>query len=129
MPPTPSQFEQLQNEIVAFRDERNWKQFHTIKDMLISLTLEVSELMEHFQWKSDSEIEAHIAECSDAIGEEVADVLYWVLLLAHDMNIPLEKSFKKKMQKNREKYPAGKARDSNEKYTAFNSSRDSDRTK
>lgn len=129
MTPIPSQIEQLQSEIVAFRDERNWKQFHSIKDMLISLTLEVSELMELFQWKSDNDIDAHIEECSDAIGEELADVLYWILLLAHDMNIPLQESFKKKMQKNREKYPVGRARNSNEKYTAFNFSRDRDRKK
>lgn len=64
----------LQNMIVKFRDERNWKQFHNPKDLALSLVLESSEFMEHFQWKSPDEIEIILRDYKEEVSDELADV-------------------------------------------------------
>lgn len=107
----------MQKKIVDFRDARNWKQFHNPKDMAISLLLEASELLEHFQWKNPKEIEEHIASNSQDISDELVDVLYWVLLMSHDLSIDLLKEFDRKMQQNDKKYEVKRARGSHKKYT------------
>lgn len=112
-----SDFKKLIDKIIAFRDARDWKQFHNPKDCSISLALEAAEVLEHFQWKNPEEINKHIQENKNDIGEELIDVLYWVLLLSHDMNIDLEKAFEKKMEKNERKYPVEKAKGKHTKYT------------
>lgn len=111
-----SEFEKLTKKIIAFRDERNWEQFHNPKDCSLSLVLEAAEVMEHFQWKAPAEIKEYVVSRKKEIGEELADVLYWVLLLAHDLKIDLVDASEKKLEKNREKYPAEKARDRHAKY-------------
>lgn len=112
-----SEIKLLTASITKFRDERDWKQFHNPKDLAISLTLEAAEVLEHFQWKSPKEIEEHIIKNKAEIGEELADVLYWVLLLGNDLDIDLADAFQKKMVKNAQKYPLEKARGSHAKYT------------
>ena len=107
----------LTDQILKFREDRDWKQFHNSKDLAISLVLEATELLEHFQWKSAQEVEAHIEESRDSIGEELADILYWVLLLSHDLDVDIKSAFMAKMQKNAIKYPVEKAKGSAKKYT------------
>lgn len=107
----------LTGRVLAFRDARNWAQFHKHKDMAISLMLEAAELAEHFQWKSEEEIRVHVETKRSELSDELSDVLYWVLLMAHDMGINLEEGFESKMKKNEAKYPVEKARDSHRKYT------------
>ncbi len=114
---TMSNVEDLQKSVVAFRDERDWKQFHNPKDSAISLTLEAAEVIEHFQWKSPEEIGEYVRDHREDIGEELADVLYWVLLMANDLELDLSEAFKKKMQKNATKYPVDKAKGNHKKYT------------
>ena len=110
----------LTDRIVSFRDARNWKQFHNPKDMALSLMLEAGEVAEHFQWKKPDEIEAHLAgEGRSALGDELSDVLYWVLLMAHDLGVDLPEAFDRKMEKNGEKYPVELARDRHSKYTSL----------
>ena len=104
-------------KILEFRDARDWKQFHNPKDLAISLSLEASEVLEHFQWKSKEEIEKYIKTNKNEIGEELADVFYWVLLLANDLNINIENAFELKMKKNAKKYPIKKAKGKHSKYT------------
>ncbi len=111
-----SEFEELTKKILAFRDERNWAQFHNPKDCSLSLVLEAAEVMEHFQWKSSAEIKEYVVSHKKEIGEELADVLYWVLLLTHDLKIDLVDASEKKLEKNRKKYPVEKARDRHAKY-------------
>ena len=106
----------LLNRILAFRDARDWRQFHKGKDMAISLALEAAEVVEHFRWKSEAEVLAHIEANREQIGEELADVLYWVLLMAHDFGINLEEAFSRKMDKNESKYPVERARGRHTKY-------------
>jgi NTP pyrophosphatase (non-canonical NTP hydrolase) len=80
-----SEIKKLTDMVLAFREERDWKQFHNPKDCAISLSLEASEVLEHFQWKTTEEIKTYIETHRDDIGEELADVFYWVLLMSHDL--------------------------------------------
>lgn len=107
----------LQAKIRQFCDERNWDQFHNGKDLAISLSLEAAELLEHFQWKDDTEVHRHMQDNKSEVAEELADVFYWVLLIANKFDIDLVEVFDKKMIKNAKKYPVEKARDSHKKYT------------
>lgn len=106
----------LTKKIEDFREARNWKQFHNPKDLAISLSLEAGEVLEHFQWKSPEEIKKYIKKNKKEIADELADVLYWVLLLSHDLNIDIEKAFLLKMKKNNKKYPVKKAKGKHTKY-------------
>ena len=112
-----NQIKTLTKIINDFRDARDWRQFHNPKDLAISLSLEASEVLEHFQWKSPEEIKKYIKENKKAIAEELADVFYWVLLLSNDLDVDLEKAFVFKMQKNAKKYPIKKAKGKHSKYT------------
>ncbi len=109
----------LQKKIVAFRNARDWEQFHNPKDLSLSLVLEAGEVMEHFQWKSAEEVAAHIKSHKSDIADELADVLSYLLLLAHGMDIDLEKAFEAKLKKNAVKYPVKKARGNHTKYNAL----------
>jgi len=108
---------ELTDKIITFRDERNWKQFHNPKDEALSLVLEATEVLEHFQWRNGSEIDEHVEHQKDDIAEELADVFYWVLLMCHDLNIDLAEATRKKIEKNAEKYPVEKAKGRHVKYT------------
>ena len=108
--------EDLIKRIIAFRDARDWKQFHNQKDVALSLVLEATEVMEHFQWKNKEEIEKYVETNKAEIGEELADVLYWVLLMSHDLKIDVLDALEKKIKKNEEKYPVEKARGKHTKY-------------
>jgi dCTP diphosphatase len=107
----------LMQKVIHFRDERDWEQFHNPKDVALSLVLEAAEVMEHFQWKSADEIKNHVKNHKEEIGEELADVFYWILLMAHDLKIDLGSAVEKKLAKNAEKYPIDKAKGSHKKYT------------
>ncbi|MBI3335236.1 MAG: nucleotide pyrophosphohydrolase [Candidatus Portnoybacteria bacterium] len=102
--------QKLTKSILKFRNERNWKQFHNQKDMALSLALEAAEVLEHFQWKNGEELEKYIKAHKRDIGEELCDVLYWVLLMSHELRIDLVKAFNEKMVKNARKYPVEKFR-------------------
>ena len=106
----------LTRKVIAFRDARNWRQFHNPKDVAISLALEAAELLEHFQWKNPEEIARHVKARKADVSDELADVLYWVLLLGHDLDIDLGAAVARKLKKNAKKYPVSKARDRHTKY-------------
>jgi NTP pyrophosphatase (non-canonical NTP hydrolase) len=109
--------EDLTDRIIAFRDARDWKQFHNPKDVALSLVLEATEVMEHFQWKNIEEMQKHLLEHKEDIADELADVLYWVLLMGHDFQIDVLAAMEKKIKKNEEKYPIEKAKGVHTKYT------------
>lgn len=106
----------LTKRIIDFRNARDWKQFHNPKDVAISLSLEAAEVLEHFQWKSKEEIEEYIKTNKKHIGEELADVLYWILLMSHDLGIDIRGALEKKLKKNELKYPVEKAKGKHTKY-------------
>jgi NTP pyrophosphatase (non-canonical NTP hydrolase) len=72
--------------------------------------------MEHFQWKSKEEMEEYVKTHKEEIGDELADVLYWVLLMGHDLNIDVLDALEKKIKKNEDKYPVEKAKGRHTKY-------------
>ena len=104
-------------KIIDFREARDWKQFHNPKDLSLSLVLEAGEVMEHFQWKDKEEIEEYIKTNKEEIRDELADVLYWILLMGHDLNIDVFDALDKKIKKNEEKYPIEKSKGKHTKYT------------
>lgn len=108
--------EKILKRMLDFREARDWKQFHNPKDLSLSLVLEATEVMEHFQWKNGKELEEYTKTHKHEIGEELADTLYWVLLLSHDLGIDVFEALDKKMKKNEEKYPVEKAKGSHAKY-------------
>ena len=100
----------------ALCDDRDWRQFHNPKDMMLSLCLEAAELLEHAQWKEREQLALHLAENREQVGHELADVLHWTLLLAHDLGIDLEAAFYQKMDLNEQRFPVEKARSSAKKH-------------
>ncbi len=109
--------QELTQRVVSFRDARDWKQFHNVKDIALSLMLEAGEVGEIFQFKGECELDAVVEQKRHQLGEELSDVLYWVLLMANDAGIDLERAFAEKLQRNEEKYPVEKAKGCNKKYT------------
>ena len=101
-------------KVTAFRDQRDWAQFHNPKDLAISLSLEASELLEIFQWSgSDLVCEDKL----DKIREELADVLCYSILLADRCGLDMDEIINEKVKRNAEKYPVEKAYGSKDKYT------------
>jgi NTP pyrophosphatase (non-canonical NTP hydrolase) len=105
--------------LVEFRRERDWEQFHNPKDQALSLVLEAAELLELTQWKNGAELDAHLTEKREALADELADVVGWCLLIAHDRGIDLGEACRRKLEKNIAKYPAEKVRGSAAKYTEY----------
>ncbi|MDO8268667.1 MAG: nucleotide pyrophosphohydrolase [Moraxellaceae bacterium] len=112
-----SQIKSLTDQIVAFRDARDWKQFHNAKDLALSLSLEAAEVLELYQWKTGPAIDAVASAQRQDLSDELADVLYYTLLMAHDAGIDLQSALQDKLRRNAEKYPVDKARGSSKKYT------------
>lgn len=106
----------LTQKLITFRNARDWKQFHNPKDVALSLTLEAAEVLEHFQWKNGQELDAYVKDHKDDIGEELADVFNWVLILSHDLSLDIIKASEKKIKKNEQKYPVSKAKGKHTKY-------------
>jgi NTP pyrophosphatase (non-canonical NTP hydrolase) len=102
---------------IAFRTERDWQQFHNPKDVALSMSLEVAELVEIMQWRNGQELQNHLKANKEHVGQELSDILGWVLLLAHDLQIDLPSAFIEKMKQNAAKYPVEKARGIAKKYT------------
>jgi len=107
----------LQKQIQEFVDAREWDQFHNPKDLAISLSLEAGEVLEHFQWKSPEEVAKYLEAHKEDVGDELVDVLWYMILLANKADIDLSTAFQKKLQKNEDRYPVNKAKGSHKKYT------------
>jgi NTP pyrophosphatase (non-canonical NTP hydrolase) len=114
--------EALTRRLIAFRDARDWKRFHTLKNLLVSLSLEAAEALELCQWKSDEEFEAAArrgGKLHDALRHECADVLLYLLLIAEAAGFDLAEAAAEKIDINESRYPAEKARGRADKYTAY----------
>ena len=110
------EIKEITEKIKRFRDERDWKQFHNHKDMALSLMLEASEVLEHFQWKSSKEVEKHVKSCKDELSDELADVAIYLFELADNLGIDLASAMANKMKKNAIKYPVHKSKGKHTKY-------------
>ena len=110
--------EKIQEFQREFAKERDWEQFHTPKNLSMALSAEVGELLEIFQWLTpDQSDNLKDSGKKNEVGEELADITYYVLRIADMMNIDLEKAVWAKMKKNAEKYPVSKAKGNAKKYT------------
>jgi len=107
--------------VTRFRDDRNWSQFHTLRNLIVSLNLEAGELLELTQWKPDPEIDALPSDVAlrVALEDECADVLAYLLLIADRAGIDLAHALRAKMDKNAQKYPVDASYGSSRKYTKF----------
>lgn len=116
---------ELVQKLREFAKERDWDQFHSPKNLTMALSVECSELMEHFQWLTGEqawnlvEEGAENIEAREAIAEEVSDVLLYTLRLADVMNLNLADAVYKKLEKNAKKYPAKLVRGSAKKYSDY----------
>jgi NTP pyrophosphatase (non-canonical NTP hydrolase) len=109
---------ELIKKIIQFREERDWSQFHTIKDLCLGLGVEVSELQEIFLWKTDKEMSDLIASNKTEIENELADIFIFLSYLCYDLDVNIEHAVKNKLQINEMKYPIDKFKGSNKKYNS-----------
>ena len=114
--PSQHSLPELTRRVLEHRDERQWGQFHTPKELAISLCVESAELLSLMQWKSPAEVEQVVAAKRTQVQDELADVLHSVLLLASDLKIDLGAALEQKLKKDAEKYPVAKAKGRNSKY-------------
>jgi len=101
---------------VAFRDQRDWAQFHTPKELAISLAVESAEMLQLLQWWKDKDLDQIIKTKRPQIQDELADVFFSVLLLANELKIDLGQAFLQKLKKTGAKYPVNKSKGSPKKY-------------
>jgi NTP pyrophosphatase (non-canonical NTP hydrolase) len=113
----PDSLQDLIRAAVAFRDARDWAQFHNPKELAISLCIESAELLQLMQWYKGEELQRVVTEKHAHLQDELADVLFSVLLMAYELNLDLGQSFLDKLQKTAEKYPIEKSKGSPKKYT------------
>lgn len=114
-----SKYEALKASMIKFRDEREWRQFHTVQGLITSVSIEAAELLELTQWKTSAQIDAKTKDPDylQAIKEEAADVFLYIMFLADTLGFDLLDAAQDKMIKNNEKYPVEKARGTATKYS------------
>ena len=112
----PTAIETLTAEIRAFRDARDWLQFHNPKELAVAITAEAGELLQHFVWQTAEQSDRRVAERREEIASEIADVAILLFELADNCGIELATAMRAKLGRNGERYPVAKARGSNRKY-------------
>ncbi len=112
---------QFQRQVAEFAKERDWEQFHTPKNLSMALSVEAGELVEIFQWLTPEQSlqVAHNEQLKERVGEELSDILTYLLRLAAIADIDLPQALHDKFVANAEKYPVEKARGNAKKYTEF----------
>jgi dCTP diphosphatase len=106
----------LTAEIRAFRDARDWMQFHAPKELAVAIAAEAGELLQHFVWQDAQQSEQRARDRRDQIAGEIADVAILLFELADNLDISLADAMRAKLAKNELRYPVAKARGSNRKY-------------
>lgn len=106
----------LTSEIRAFRDARDWMQFHNPKELAVAITAEAGELLQHFVWQNPEQAERRVVDRHREIESEIADVAILLFELADNCGIDLTAAMRAKLARNGERYPVDKARGSNAKY-------------
>lgn len=110
-------FEELQQKVLTFRDDRDWSQFHNPKDLALSISLEAAELLECFQWSGDDLI---VSTKKNEMVEELSDLFNYCLLLADKLDVDILATTSEKIDKNALKYPTEVAKGTAKKYTELN---------
>jgi NTP pyrophosphatase (non-canonical NTP hydrolase) len=109
--------QELTREICAFRDARDWQQFHAPKELAVAICAEAGELLQHFVWLTPEQSERRARERTAAIADELADVSILLFELAANLQLDLAEVIRAKLAKNEHRYPVDKARGSNRKYS------------
>ncbi|OEU74127.1 MAG: NTP pyrophosphohydrolase [Desulfuromonadales bacterium C00003093] len=109
----------LKAQMAVFVRERDWEQFHSPKNLSMSIAIEAAEMMEHFQWLTVEQSRQLDDAARAEIGEELADILIYSLSMANILQLDLTATVLAKMEKNRRKYPADKVRGKAHKYTYY----------
>ncbi|CAG9270651.1 nucleotide pyrophosphohydrolase [Paraburkholderia unamae] len=111
--------DELLKQVLDFRDARDWKQFHTLRNLIASTSIEAGELLETVQWKTDGEIDAllHDPEQIRNLRHECADVFIYLMLVAHTAGFDLVDAAAEKLKLNETRYPVEKAKGSAAKYS------------
>jgi len=112
-------FEDTRKRLRKFCTERDWDQFHSPKNLVMALSVEAAELVEHFQWLTEEQSAALPADKLAAVAQEVADVQIFLIRLADKLGIDLDKAVAAKLAVNEQRYPVDKARGNALKYTEF----------
>jgi len=110
---------ELRKTIKDFNNERNWGQFHSPKNLAMALTVEVSELVEHFQWLTQEQSRNLSPAKKEKISEEIGDILIYLVNLADKLDIDPLQAAKNKIEKNRKKYPVDKSKGKSLKYNEY----------
>jgi len=115
--PNPSDLLMLRDKLRAFAEARDWDQFHSPKNLSMALMVEAAELMEHFQWLTEAQSAALPHDDKQAVGEELADILLYLVRLSDKLGVDLREAALHKLEKNALKYPADQVRGSAKKYS------------
>jgi NTP pyrophosphatase (non-canonical NTP hydrolase) len=112
---------ELKEKVKFFCEERDWDKFHNAKELAIGIVTEASELLEHFRFKSDKQVDEMFQneKKKEELTEEMSDVFYFLLRLAQRYNIDLTTELDNKIKKNNEKYPVEKVKGCNKKYSEY----------
>jgi len=117
--PNQSDLLMLRDKLRAFAEARDWDQFHSPKNLSMALMVEAAELMEHFQWLTEAQSSGLSAENKQAVGEELADILLYLVRLSDRLGIDLREAALRKLEKNALKYPAEQVHGSAKKYSKY----------
>lgn len=107
---------ELMEQLLAFRRERDWEQFHTFKNLAVSISLEASELLETVQWIPDAQVADTVQRNREQVCHEMADIAIYLAYMAHDLGVNLDDAIRAKLELNASKYPVEKSRGSVRKY-------------
>ncbi len=115
----PVTLAELVAAVCRFRDDRDWAQFHSPKNLAAAIAIEAAELQERFLWKTDGEVDQDLADTAKKAGvaEEIADVVMFAMLLSDRLGIDLAEAITAKLAANEQKYPVQLARGNARKYT------------
>lgn len=111
--------ENLRQQLAEFARERDWDQFHAPKNLVMALSVEVAELVEHFQWTTPEESRTLDAKKRPRVEEELADILLYLVRIADKLDVDLWEAARRKIAINAQKYPADRVRGKSLKYDEY----------
>jgi len=111
--------EELKLKLKEFAQVRDWEQFHSPKNLSMALSVEVSELVEHFQWMTEAQSADLSPQRHAAVAFEMADIFIFLLRLSDQLNVDLMEITKRKMELNNKRYPVDKVKGSSKKYNEY----------
>lgn len=119
MAPMDTYIKDLKARLQQFADERDWEQFHAPKNLVMALSVEASELLEHFQWLNEEQSQNLSPEQHQLVAYEMADIFIYLMRLAGKLDVDILKAVEEKIKINEAKYPAERVRGSKKKYTEY----------